>query len=113
LLVPAFLLLWDWILSQPERRIGDVFPTATLTPQRVRKWSFNTIFLWLVYICYLSPLFITLADVAGIQLSAPLLGLLGIVILGMAISDRNVARPFQGRGRGAESPAPHGSSLQP
>jgi Glycosyltransferase family 87 len=87
LLVPAFLLLWDWILSQPERRIGDVFPTATLIPQRVRKWSFNTTFLWLVYICYLSPLFITLADLAGIQLSAPLLGLLGAVILGVLRAD--------------------------
>jgi hypothetical protein len=83
LLVPAFLLLWDWVLSRPERRIGDVFPAATLLPDRVRALSFNTTFLWLVYICYLSPLFVTLADVAGIQLSAPLLGLLGVVILGV------------------------------
>ena len=118
LLVPAFLLLWDWILSQPERQVGDVFPfvAQAFRPawfDRLTTLSFNTTFLWLVYICYLSPLFVTLADVAGVQLSAPLLGLLGVVILGMAISDRNVARPFQGRGRGAESPALHGSSLQP
>jgi hypothetical protein len=59
LLIPAFLLLWDWVLGESEP------PPA---------------FLWLVYICYLSPLFVTLADVARLQLSPLLLGVLGIMI---------------------------------
>jgi hypothetical protein len=59
LLIPAFLLLWDWVLGESEP------PPA---------------FLWLVYICYLSPLFVTLADVARLQLSPVLLGLLGVMI---------------------------------
>jgi hypothetical protein len=59
LLIPAFLLLWDWMLGESEP------PPA---------------FLWLVYICYLSPLFVTLADVARLQLSPVLLGLLGVMI---------------------------------
>jgi Glycosyltransferase family 87 len=73
LLVPAFLSLWEWILSQPERQ--------------VRGHSFNSWFLWLVYLCYLSPLFVTLADVAGVQLSAPLHGLLLVAILAVLRSE--------------------------
>ena len=60
LLIPAFLLLWDWVLAESEP------PPA---------------FLWLVYICYLSPLFVTLADVARLQLSPLLLGVLGTMIV--------------------------------
>ena len=69
LLVPAFLLLWDWVLGEPDRPFG--------------RYRFNSVFIWLLYLCYLSPLFVTLADVARIQLSPLLLSLLGFVILGI------------------------------
>ena len=101
LLVPAFLILWDWVLGEPERRVGDLFPanpivlrasvSSWLIPKSLQPHSFNTLFLWLVYLCYLSPLFVTLADVAGIQLSAPLHGLLGVAIVGVLITDRDGA----------------------
>ena len=99
LLIPAFLLLWDWVLGERERRIGDVFSIAGSRREktwRFPEWlpaqSFNMMFLWLVYICYLSPLFVTLADVARIQLSAPLLGLLGVVIVGVLRSYETQSR---------------------
>jgi hypothetical protein len=79
LLIPSFLLLWDWILAQPERRISDTFVAPAF--RRCATFSFNSVFLWLLYICYLSPLFVTLADVARLQLSPVLLGALGVVIL--------------------------------
>jgi len=111
LLIPAFLVLWDWILAQPDQRVADVFlvdgvrhedtkkrrPVALrvfvpswVMPERFRSRSFNTIFLWLLYICYLSPLFVTLADVGRLQLSPLLLGLLGVAILGVLGSYREV-----------------------
>jgi len=66
LLVPVYLVLWDWISAEPDGRVAQVR---------------------LVYLCYLSPLFVTLADVAGIQLSAPLHGLLLAAILGVLRSE--------------------------
>src|SRR5262249_51179394 len=66
LLIPAFLVLWDWILAQPDQRRPfalRVFVPSWLMPERFRSRSFNAIFVWLLYICYLSPLFVTLADV--------------------------------------------------
>ena len=111
LLIPAFLVLCDWILAQPDQRVADVFlidgfrhedtkarrPCALrvfvpswLMPERLRSRSFNTVFLWLLYICYLSPLFVTLADVGRLQLSPLLLGLLGVVILSVLDSYRAV-----------------------
>lgn len=79
LLIPGFLVLWDWVLAEPERRIRDVIVGQALRAT----CSFNSAFLWLLYICYLSPLFVTLADLGRIQLSPLLLGLLGLVILGV------------------------------
>ena len=67
LLIPAFIVLWDWVLGEPDRWFG--------------RYRFNSVFIWLLYICYLSPLFVTLADVAHIQLSPILLSVLGLVIL--------------------------------
>jgi alpha-1,2-mannosyltransferase len=81
LLIPGFLLLWDWILSQRDQRVRDVLPAGV--PKGLQRRSFNALFLWLLYICYLSPLFVTLADVGRIQSSPLLLGLLGLVILGV------------------------------
>jgi hypothetical protein len=83
LLTPMFLVSWDWIVAEPDRPIGDRLPAPhRLVPESLRSRSFGAWFLGLLYVCYLSPLFVTLADVAGVQLSAPLLGLLGVVILG-------------------------------
>jgi hypothetical protein len=50
------------------------------------------VFLWLVYICYLSPLFVTVADVARLQLSPLLLALLGAVILTVLGRERRGVR---------------------
>jgi hypothetical protein len=92
LLVPAFLLLWDWVLAQPERRMSETFVAQTFLgpPTRGAAFSFSSVFLWLLYLCYLSPLFVTLADVARLQLSPLLLGLLGVVILGVLRSNRSL-----------------------
>src|SRR5262245_43302362 len=73
LLIPAFLVLWDWVLGEADRPL--------------RQYSFNSVFVWLLYMCYLSPLFVTLADVAHLQLSPLLLGLLGLVILSVLRGD--------------------------
>ena len=86
ILIPGFLVLWDWVLGQPERRVDAV--VSWPVPDWLRRWSFNSRFVWLVYICYLSPLFVTLADVGRIQLSPLLLGCLGVVILGVLRTDR-------------------------
>jgi hypothetical protein len=92
LLIPAFLLLWDWVLAQPERRISETFVAQTFLgpPKRGAAFSFSSVFLWLLYLCYLSPLFVTLADAARLQLSPLLLGLLGVVILGVLRSNRSL-----------------------
>jgi hypothetical protein len=50
LLMPTFLLLWDWSLSEHNR-------------------SFDIRFEWLLYVCYLSPLFFVVALLAHIQIS--------------------------------------------
>jgi hypothetical protein len=52
-------------------------------PDWLRTRSFTSLFVWLLYICYLSPLFVTLADVGRIQLSPILLGILLVVLLGV------------------------------
>jgi hypothetical protein len=70
----------------PDRPIDTMFRVSVSSwpiPRRVLAWSFSSAFLWLTYLCYLSPLFVTLADVARIQLSPVLLSLLGAAILGV------------------------------
>ena len=80
-LIPGFLVLWDWVLGQPERRVGAMLSWPV--PDWLRTRSFTSLFVWLLYICYLSPLFVTLADVGRIQLSPILLSVLLVVILGV------------------------------
>lgn len=75
LLTPAFLLLWDWILAEPHRTMGDVFPWLPLG--RLRHRSFGLAFQGLLYFCYFSPLFFPLAIVAGLQVSVLAFALLG------------------------------------
>jgi hypothetical protein len=60
ILMPAFLLLWDWAEQQ--------------------RADFATKFEWLLYFCYLSPLFAIVAVVAHVQLSVPALTLLGLIV---------------------------------
>lgn len=67
LLMPALLVLWDWALDQPERKVGDVLPARRFA--RLRQLSFPLAFLGLLYFCYFSPLFGALADLIRVQLS--------------------------------------------
>jgi len=60
-LVPVYMLLWDWSIEQ-----GD-------TPSTRR-------FQWLLYACYFSPLFASAADVARVQISVLLMFSLAVVL---------------------------------
>jgi len=81
-LVPALLLLWDWQRAQPERAVGDVLPWMRF--DWLRRQSFPMAFMWFLYVCYFAPLFsTTLADVAHVQVSVPIIAALGVVIVGV------------------------------
>ena len=71
ILMPAFLLLWDW--AEQQRK------------------AFAMKFAWLIYLCYLSPLFAIVALVAHVQVSVPALTLLGL----LAIRLTHRARPSE------------------
>ena len=73
ILMPAFLLLWDWV-EQPRD-------------------SFATTFEWLMYFCYLSPLFAIVAIVARVQLSVPALTLLIWMAVSQSVQRREIAPP--------------------
>jgi hypothetical protein len=77
LLTPAFLLLWDWVLAEP-RPLGEILPRLRLGALRQR--PFSGAFQGLLYFCYFSPLFATLAHVARLQVSVLALSLLGLVL---------------------------------
>jgi glycosyl transferase family 87 len=64
IMMPAFLVLWDWI--ETER------------PQRTPSTQ-TTMLLWLLYVCYWSPNFAIVAVKWHVQLSVPLLTLLAAV----------------------------------
>lgn len=104
LLTPAFLLLWDWVLAERDRPVADLFPRLGLTtgntglagndifprarwpPWLARQFtqrSFSGPFQWLLYFCYFSPLFASLAGVARVQVSVLALSLLGLVLTGI------------------------------
>ena len=76
LLTPALLLLWEWALEHEGRTLGDVL--ADLPPRWVTRRSFRTLE-WLLYFCYMSPLFAIVALMTRVQLSVPALTLLGLV----------------------------------
>jgi hypothetical protein len=78
LLIPAFLLLWNWILEQRDRPLADVVPGLQF--DRVKVVSFNRVFEVLVFVCYFSPAFTPLPDLLHFQASVPLLVLLLLVI---------------------------------
>ena len=85
LLTPIFLLLWDWMLGQPDRPLRDVAPWLALGPLRRR--SFNDVFLWLLYFCYFAPLLATVADVARVQVSV--LGFTALAVLASGASKKS------------------------
>jgi hypothetical protein len=76
LLAPAYLLLWEWALEHETRTVGEVLPTLPLPWLRRRSFG---LYQWLLYFCYMSPLFAIVAIVARIQFSVPALTLLGLV----------------------------------
>jgi hypothetical protein len=84
LLMPAFLLLWDWTLGLEHRTVRDVLPSLPLGP--LRKRSFSASCQWLLYFCYFSPLFTIVALVLHLQLSVLALSLLGLVLAGCLLS---------------------------
>jgi hypothetical protein len=77
-LTPAFLLLWNWSREQDQRRVGDLLPAFPIA--WLRGQSFSTSFEWLLYFCYMSPLFAVVAYVLHVQLSVLALSLLGLVL---------------------------------
>jgi glycosyl transferase family 87 len=82
ILVPALLLLWDWQRAQSERPVVDVLPWMPF--ERIRRLSFPTAFQWFLYVCYFAPLFsTTLADIAKVQVSVPIIATLGVIILSL------------------------------
>jgi hypothetical protein len=60
-LVPVYMLLWDWSIEQ-----GDTASTRR--------------FQWLLYACYFSPLFASAADVSRVQPSVLLMFALAVVV---------------------------------
>jgi hypothetical protein len=56
--------------------VTQMFPFAFIP----RVMAFNTAFVGLLYLCYLSPLFTPAADLARVQLSVPLHTLLLLVV---------------------------------
>jgi hypothetical protein len=64
-LVPAYMLLWDWSLARSE-------------PEGER--AFARRFQWLLYACYFSPLFAAAADLWRVQPSVLLMSALGVVV---------------------------------
>ena len=77
LLTPALLLLWDWLLGQSTRPVGDLLPWM---PRRLRRQPFPRAVEWLLYFCYFSPLFGAVAALIRIQLSVLALSLLGLTV---------------------------------
>ena len=69
LVLPALLLLWAWVKTEPARALGEVFPRLRGT--RLGTQSFTTWFSGLLYFCYLSPALVTAADLVHVQLSVP------------------------------------------
>ena len=90
ILAPAFLMLWDWGLEYEKRSVRDVLPTLPFGWMSRR--SFRA-FQWLLYFCYVAPLFAIVALMTRVQLSVPALGLLALVTAGFlfredCVSDR-------------------------
>ena len=89
ILMPAYLLLWNWAEEYRGRTSGDVLPSAPF--QWVRKQPFATALSWLLYFCYFAPWFAIVALVLRIQLLVPALTLLAcLVVAALSAKDRQV-----------------------
>ena len=73
LLTPALMLLWDWTLAEHDQRDAS----------RIR---------WLVFICYLSPLFGSIVPTVHVQVSVLAFSLLAVVLTTVAVASRQVTR---------------------
>jgi hypothetical protein len=87
-LTPAFLLLSDWAVAQRHRPIVQIFPRLPIAA--VKQASCGGVLLALLYFVYFSPLFSTLAQTSGIQLSVLALGLLALLLWAYIRAGRSV-----------------------
>lgn len=90
LLTPVFLLLWDWVLSERDRPVAQVFPALTL--QALGGRSFNGMFQLLLYLCYFTPAFAIFAVAFRVQPSVVTMAALGSVVAGLLLSDSRAPR---------------------
>jgi hypothetical protein len=84
MLTPAYLLLWDWVLSEPDRPVADVFPGLNVTAFGGR--SFRGMFQLLLYLCYFTPAFAIFAVALRVQLSVLTMVVLVAVLSGLLLS---------------------------
>lgn len=80
-LMPAFFLLSDWALATQEESVAQIFPRMPI--RALKQASRGVVVLALLYLCYFSPLFSTLAQTSGIQISVPAMTLLGLAVWAM------------------------------
>jgi hypothetical protein len=88
ILAPAFLMLWEWGLEHEARRLGDMLPG--LPSGWLSRRSFRA-FQWLLYFCYLAPLFAIVALMTRVQLSVPALCLLGLCTAAFLLREDSVS----------------------
>lgn len=78
IVVPALVLLWNWVAEDADRPLDELCPSLANTP--IGRWSFQAFFLTLLYLTYFSAVFGELAATVRIQPSVLMHGLvLGIV----------------------------------
>jgi alpha-1,2-mannosyltransferase len=106
LLTPVFLILWDWTLGEPDRRVREVIPVLATGTWRER--SFRQLFQGLLYLAYFSPLLFVVAIVAHVQVSVLVLALLGATLAGLLLHDSHSPD-----GRVFTGPSPHRPHVQP
>ena len=98
LVVPALLLLWNWILEEPDQPIGVRYPA--LASSAIAGWSFRRCVEGLLYVCYFAPLFGAMASDIHVQTSvvvhAALLAVIAarLVVRSEAATDRAGTRPL-------------------
>jgi hypothetical protein len=91
LLTPAFLLLWDWILAERGRTLGQVFPSLPFAG--LRDYSFSALFQCLLYACYFAPLYFVFAIAARVQVSVLTFAALGSTIAAILFGPRTIKSP--------------------
>src|SRR5262249_14816545 len=64
---PALLLLWDWVVDEPDRSLGRLLPLVDGTP--IGRWPFRFVFESFLAICLFSPALGATAITTRVQLS--------------------------------------------